>query len=138
MCWIRMTVPFIKSLWLSFFIGLFCKMFEGPCNKVFKYTYFFLKVTRVRPQLTKLLIFSVFWGLKVALWLLSCFWFLLSVIFFLKNTFKTAEFWCVAGLTAISRLLTLPAPCISENCVEIKIKLNFYIHTSLWCLKSPS
>ena len=31
--------------------------------------------------------------------------------------------------------LTLPVPCISESCIEIKIKLNFYFHTSLWCLK---
>ena len=32
-------------------------------------------------------------------------------------------------------LLTLNVPCISKSCVEIKIKLNFYFHTSLWCLK---
>ena len=31
--------------------------------------------------------------------------------------------------------LILPAPCISENCIEIKIKLNFYLYTSLWCLE---
>ena len=31
--------------------------------------------------------------------------------------------------------LILPVPCISESCIEIKIKLNFYFHTSLWCLK---
>ena len=31
--------------------------------------------------------------------------------------------------------LTLPVPCISESCIEIKINLNFYFHTSLWCLK---
>ena len=29
--------------------------------------------------------------------------------------------------------LTLDVPCISESCTEIK--LNFYFHTSLWCLK---
>ena len=33
--------------------------------------------------------------------------------------------------------LTLPAPCNSESCIEIKIMLNFYFHTSLWCLKMP-
>ena len=33
------------------------------------------------------------------------------------------------------RILTLPVLCISESCIEIKIKLNFYFHTSLWCLK---
>ena len=31
--------------------------------------------------------------------------------------------------------LTLKDPIISESCIEIKIKLNFYFHTSLWCLK---
>ena len=31
--------------------------------------------------------------------------------------------------------LTLPVPCISESCIEVKIKLNFYFRTSLWCLK---
>ena len=25
--------------------------------------------------------------------------------------------------------------CISESCIEMKIKFNFYFHTSLWCLK---
>ena len=32
-------------------------------------------------------------------------------------------------------LLTLPALCISENCIEIKVNLNFYFHPSLWCVK---
>ena len=32
-------------------------------------------------------------------------------------------------------MLTLNISRISESCVEIKIKLNFYFHTSLWCLK---
>ena len=31
--------------------------------------------------------------------------------------------------------LTLLVPCISESCIDIKIKLNFYFRTSLWCLK---
>ena len=29
------------------------------------------------------------------------------------------------------RASTLTVPCISESCVEIKIKLNFHFHTSL-------
>ena len=33
------------------------------------------------------------------------------------------------------RFLTLKDPFISESCIEIKIKLKFYFHTSLWCLK---
>ena len=32
--------------------------------------------------------------------------------------------------------LTLPVPCISQSYTEIKIKLNFYFHTSLWCPKT--
>ena len=30
---------------------------------------------------------------------------------------------------------TLPAPCISESYIKIKINLNFYFHTCLRCLK---
>ena len=30
---------------------------------------------------------------------------------------------------------TLPVPYISKSCIKIKIKLNFYSHTSLWCLE---
>ena len=33
------------------------------------------------------------------------------------------------------KCLALNVPCISEGCIEIRIKLNFYFHTSLWCLK---
>ena len=32
-------------------------------------------------------------------------------------------------------MLTLKDPFISESCIEMKIKLNFYFHTSLWFLK---
>ena len=32
-------------------------------------------------------------------------------------------------------ILTLKDPIISESCIEIKSELNFYFHTSLWCLK---
>ena len=32
-------------------------------------------------------------------------------------------------------VLTLNVPRISKSCIEIKIKLNFYFHTSLCCLK---
>ena len=31
--------------------------------------------------------------------------------------------------------LILKDPFISESCIEIRIELNFYFHTSLWCLK---
>ena len=36
--------------------------------------------------------------------------------------------WAVEGLI-------LKDPFISESCIEIKIELNFYFHTSLWCLR---
>ena len=32
-------------------------------------------------------------------------------------------------------ILTLPTLCISESYIKTKINLNFYFHTSLWCLK---
>ena len=32
-------------------------------------------------------------------------------------------------------ILTLCVQCISESCIKIKTSLNFYFHTSLWCLK---
>ena len=31
--------------------------------------------------------------------------------------------------------LTLKDPFISESCIVLKIELNFYFHTSLWCLR---
>ena len=34
-----------------------------------------------------------------------------------------------------SSLLTIAVPCIFASSIEIKIKLNIYFHTSLWCLK---
>ena len=33
------------------------------------------------------------------------------------------------------KCLTLPAPSISESYIKIKINLNFYFDTSLWCPK---
>ena len=35
----------------------------------------------------------------------------------------------------ITSNLSLIVPYISESCIKIKIKLNFYFHTSLWCLR---
>ena len=32
-------------------------------------------------------------------------------------------------------MLALNVSCISESYIEIKINLNFYFHTTLWCLK---
>ena len=34
------------------------------------------------------------------------------------------------------KILTVKDPFISESCIEIKIELDFYFHTSSWCLKS--
>ena len=35
----------------------------------------------------------------------------------------------------ISNILALSDPSISESCIQMKINLNFYFDTSLWCLK---
>ena len=37
--------------------------------------------------------------------------------------------------TLAGYILTLPAGYISESFIKIKIYLNYYFHTSLWCLK---
>ena len=48
----------------------------------------------------------------------------------LKRTFST-KLWLQLFVISI----TLPAQYISEICIKMKINLNFYFHTSLWCLK---
>ena len=52
-----------------------------------------------------------------------------------RNYFKE---WCLMNSQLTFLLLTsfIPShPSISESCIKIKIRLNFYFHTSLWCLK---
>ena len=41
----------------------------------------------------------------------------------------------VNQLAKICLILALPARCILGSCIKIKINLNFYFNTSLWCLK---
>ena len=48
--------------------------------------------------------------------------------------FRYFSFWRKSKYVDIS-YLTLSVQRISERCIERKIKLNFYFHTSLWCLK---
>ena len=52
---------------------------------------------------------------------------------------KVAEIYVVLfwlNFSLVFTVLTLPVPYISESCTEKKKKkLNFYFHTSLWCLK---
>ena len=36
---------------------------------------------------------------------------------------------------SVPLFLKLPAPCILESYLKVKINLNFYFHTSLWCLR---
>ena len=38
-------------------------------------------------------------------------------------------------LQILQLILTLPAPCISKGGIKIKVNVNFYFHTTLWCLK---
>ena len=37
--------------------------------------------------------------------------------------------------SCVGFMLTLNVVCISQSYIEIKINLNFYFHTYLWCLK---
>ena len=43
--------------------------------------------------------------------------------------------FCKKLFSCKNSYLTLPAPCILESFSKIKINLNFYFHTSLWCFK---
>ena len=43
----------------------------------------------------------------------------------------------IVNMNFNSKILTLPAPHISENCIKIKINVNFYFKTFLWCSKIP-
>ena len=43
----------------------------------------------------------------------------------------------IVNMNFNSKILTLPAPYISENCIKIKINVNFYFKTFLWCSKIP-
>ena len=45
------------------------------------------------------------------------------------------EFHGNGKLDCLSTFSTINVPCISESCIDVKMKLNFYFHTSLWCLK---
>ena len=48
---------------------------------------------------------------------------------------ETGDTKKISGRKWIKILLTPPAPCISESCIEIKINSNSYFDTFLWCLK---
>ena len=51
----------------------------------------------------------------------------------LKNTVKGYKaFSGFASVWSGNSVLSLPAPCISESFIKIKINLNFYFHTSLY------
>ena len=55
-------------------------------------------------------------------------------VFFLSETYY--DFYNLPGNDYLEiRRLTLKDPFISESCIEIKFELNFYFHTSFWCLK---
>ena len=49
--------------------------------------------------------------------------------------FASATMQVRTSVFSFELVLTLPAPCISENCIKIKINVNFYFHSSLWSLK---
>ena len=68
----------------------------------------------------------------LCLFLFFCFIFFIAgfgfffIIILEESVMKFCEFFIILTL--------LVGPCISESCIEIKIKLNFYFHTSLWYL----
>ena len=60
------------------------------------------------------------------------------VLFSLRGICIVRNSSCTSYLKKIALLscpLTLKGLFISESCIEIKIELKFYFHTSLWCLK---
>ena len=66
--------------------------------------------------------------------------FLRSVILqFTSKAIIFSTFDCFNPLMHVSKwsdtFLTFPASCFSKSCIKIKINLNFYFHTSLWCRK---
>ena len=53
-----------------------------------------------------------------------------------KCIYNRIPYFTVQLLKLIDRIiLTLTALRIPESCIVIRINLNFYFHTSLWCLK---
>ena len=55
---------------------------------------------------------------------------------FMKTSMSIIYVFLQASQLPKLQNLTILVPCISESCsIEIKIKLNLYFHTSLWCLK---
>ena len=64
------------------------------------------------------------------------------ILVFLCTPWNHLVFWYFRGYRKrpvvwnwLKNLLTLPARCISESSIKIKLNLNCYFHTSLWCLK---
>ena len=57
------------------------------------------------------------------------------LLLFFDDSFVDLEQINVLWVRDVLHVLTLPVPCISKSCIEIKIKLNLYFRTSLWCLK---
>ena len=50
--------------------------------------------------------------------------------------YRSLKYFNIFFIRFLYQSLILPVPCISESCIEIKIKLNFCFHTSLWCLNN--
>ena len=90
-------------------------------------------------------VFMTFWGLCTEFWN--------SVIFLYEKYFMRTcfAFWRMISVKphqlvwlpceffsatiVLEQTLTLPTSCISENCIKIKVNLNFHFGTCLWCLK---
>ena len=67
----------------------------------------------------------------------SFIWKYLTEYYFLRSTHQiwTTEIYFIFVTQFTVIISVRNVPCIPESRIEIKIKLNFYFHTSLWCLK---
>ena len=67
---------------------------------------------------------------------------------FSKNAFETAEFWCIAGLTAILGLLSRKNSIFSKSVagssisrlatVEDFVNVNIFLYVNMWVLNGYS
>ena len=94
-------------------------MFDRVLNIPLAAQKIYLTEAFVRESKCKIFSFSNSLGFLHILWYIPK-----TRVMFLNND----EFW-------MSFHVPLPAPYISESCIKIKVNLNIYFRTSLWCFK---
>ena len=63
------------------------------------------------------------------------YYYVLFLILFLQFFYKVDFLHSISHGICLTLLTIFLVLCISESCIEIRFNLNFYFHTSLWCLK---